>query len=206
MTASSSSAKASSCSTSPSTTRPGIRARYAADDAAVLNFTEYRQVLEGGAAGFAAWRRTSDDLAAMEMAQVRLDASLSKHEARNADTAFHLAVAAAARNPDLFRAIEDVRMQIVGPLDLMRLEWIKEASFHGHQIILRAIKAGHREEAEEAMRNHVGASKSHYQQELDDTRIDDSMPRPVPPALSGPPTGSFPTGSFPPVPPGAPAS
>jgi DNA-binding FadR family transcriptional regulator len=150
----------------PAPDRELLRTAMGDDGQGVLWFTEFRAIIESGAASFAALRRTPQDLAAMEEAQVLLQTATTTIEARNADTAFHLAVAAAAQNPDVLSAVESVRLEIVGPLDLMRVQWIKDASYHGHQIILRAIREVRPDDAKEAMWNHIDTTRQEFEIEL----------------------------------------
>jgi len=135
-------------------------------DSGELWFTEYRSIIESGAAGLAALRRTPEDLVALEEAQVLLQTAMTAVDARNADTAFHLAVAAASQNPEVLAAVEDARMEIVGPMDLMRVQWIKDASYHGHQIILRAIREVRPDDAREAMWHHIDTTRQAFEAEL----------------------------------------
>jgi len=150
----------------PEHDRALLRDRLRHVESGELWFTEYRAIIESGAAALAALRRTPDDLVAMEEAQVLLQTAMTAIEARNADTAFHLAVAAACQNPEVLAAVEDARMEIAGPIDLMRVQWIKDASFHGHQIILRAIREVRPDDAKEAMWNHIDTTRQEFEVEL----------------------------------------
>jgi len=151
--------------------RPDLRD----DPAGAIRFTEYRAVVEAGAAGYAAIRRTDADLAAMADAQRRLAAADTNVASRNADTAFHVAVARASRNPLLVEAVEDARMEIIGAADLMRVPFVKDASFHGHEVIMRAIRAGTPVPAAEAMRLHIETTISVFKRMLAE-RGDRSLP------------------------------
>lgn len=146
------------------------------DPLGLVRFTEYRAVLESGAAGLAAHRRTQDDLTAMDDAQRRIIESTDPIEARNADSAFHLAIAYAADNQVLVERIEDARMEVVGALDLMRMGFIKVASYHGHEVILRAIRAGNSHDAAEAMRLHIDTSRQEFQKRLELGDFDAARP------------------------------
>ncbi len=143
-----------------------LRDRMRADERGVVHFTEYRAILESGAAGYAALRRSDEDLAAMEMAQQDLLSAGTTVEARNADTAFHLAVAAATQNPDILAAVEHARLEIAGPVDLMHVQWIKDSSYHGHQIVLRAIREVRPDDAKDAMWNHIDTARIELEAEL----------------------------------------
>jgi DNA-binding FadR family transcriptional regulator len=150
----------------PDANRSMLAKELQADPLGLVRFTEYRAVLESGAAGLAAHRRTQDDLAAMAEAQRRIIESTDPTEARNADTAFHLAIAYAADNQVLVERIEDARMEVIGALDLMRMGFIKVASYHGHEVILRAIQSGNSHDATEAMRLHIDTSRQEFEKRL----------------------------------------
>lgn len=151
----------------PPSDRTLLKAELQSDPFGLVRFTEYRAVLEAGAAGLAAHRRTPEDLAEMAEAQRQLTEAQDPVASRNADTMFHLAVAHASDNEPLIEAIEDARMEVVGSLDLMKMGFIKVASYHGHEVILRAIRAGNSHDASEAMRLHIDTSRQEFQRRLD---------------------------------------
>ncbi len=151
----------------PEANRLLLAAELPRDPLGLVRVTEYRAVLESGAAGLAAHRRTQGDLDEMAQAQRRIMESSDPVEARNADTAFHLAIAYATDNQVLIEQIEDARMEIVGSLDLMRVGFIKVASYHGHEVIYRAIVAGNSHDAAESMRLHIDTSRQEFQKRLE---------------------------------------
>jgi len=151
----------------PEPNRALLAERILRDPMGLVRFTEYRAVIEAGAAGLAAHRRTDDDLALMVSSQQRLVEAGDPITARNADNAFHLAIAYASDNDVLVERIEDARMEVVGAVDLMRLDFIKASSYHGHEIIMRAIRAGNSHEASEAMRLHVDTTRQEFQRQLE---------------------------------------
>lgn len=151
----------------PDANRTMLARELQSDPLALVRFTEYRAVLESGAAGLAAHRRTPSDLLAMAEAQRGIIESTDPVVARNADTAFHLAIAYATDNQVLVERIEDARMEVIGALDLMREGFIKVASYHGHEVIFRAIQAGNSNDAAEAMRLHIDTSRQEFQKRLE---------------------------------------
>jgi DNA-binding FadR family transcriptional regulator len=120
---------------------------------------EYRLAIESVAAGLAAERRSEENLTAMEEAQEQLAHATNKYESRRADTAFHLAVANAARNPYFANAIEDARAAMFDPVDLASFEFVMESSHSQHHQIITAIRSGDRAAAEDAMRAHVNHTR-----------------------------------------------
>ena len=107
---------------------------------------EFCEAVEGAAARLAAGRRTKSDLAGLRQAYLELEQSRATARFRAADNAFHLAVADAARNRFMRRAIEDVRA----------MTWVPVASAHEHHAqILQAIEDGDPEAAELAAVAHI---------------------------------------------------
>jgi GntR family transcriptional regulator, transcriptional repressor for pyruvate dehydrogenase complex len=107
---------------------------------------EFCEAVEGAAARLAAGRRTKPDLARLRQAYLELEQSRATPRFRAADNAFHLAVADAARNRFMRRAIEDVRA----------LTWVPVASAHEHHAqILQAIEDADPAAAEQAAAAHI---------------------------------------------------
>lgn len=128
---------------------------------------EFRAAIESESASLAAGRRTDADLAAMEEAQEHLSASANKDESRRADTEFHLAVAAAARNAHLSWAIEDARAAMFDPVDLASFDFVMESSHTQHQRVIDAIRSGDASEAAAAMRDHLEHTRDEIQKLID---------------------------------------
>jgi DNA-binding FadR family transcriptional regulator len=121
---------------------------------------EFRIDIESAAARRAAVRHTSTHLAEMADAQrAMLDAG-TRDVARAADTAFHLAVARAAGNGRLLRAVENARAEMFYPIDLVTFAFVKETSHGGHELVLAAIRDGTSLEAGEAMVTHLEQARS----------------------------------------------
>ena len=86
---------------------------------------------------------------------------------RLADTRFHLAVAAAAGNARLASTIEDARVAMFQPVDLLDFRFVKHASVDGHDAVLEAIRVGDAEAAADAMHAHISATRVHFTELLD---------------------------------------
>jgi GntR family transcriptional repressor for pyruvate dehydrogenase complex len=125
----------------------------------ILELAEFRSIIESATASMAALRRSDDDLIPLERAQHDLNAAQTKHESRIADTEFHLAIAGASGNRMLARAVEDARVQMFAPVDLMGFEFIKMTSVDAYDAILRAIRARDSETAAAAMREHISMTR-----------------------------------------------
>ncbi|HYI22920.1 MAG TPA: FadR/GntR family transcriptional regulator [Candidatus Limnocylindrales bacterium] len=148
-------------------------------DTVLLELLELRRVIESGAAGLAAGRRTSPELAQMEAeigAMEEMLASVDSFEAddidhfTDADIRFHGLVLDATRNHLLIRLIE-----LIGPLlrvgRRMSLERRPDGpaeSLHGHQAILEAIRSGDAAAARQSMREHLSWTANLRLDELDD--------------------------------------
>lgn len=139
----------------------------------ILQLIEFRTIVEAAAAELAARRRTSAQLEAMELASRELDAAELLTDFRHADTRFHLAIAAAAGNAQLEVAIEDARVAMFQPVDVLDFDFVKEASVDGHAAVLDAIRARDSARAAEAMREHIGATRGH----LDELMAGWGLPR-----------------------------
>jgi GntR family transcriptional regulator, transcriptional repressor for pyruvate dehydrogenase complex len=135
-----------------------LRARWKEID----DLFDFRLGVECAAARLAANRRTADHLARMAAA---LDAFRSGDKSasfRRADSAFHLAFADAADNAYLRQAIEEARIGMFLPFDVLAVaptSWSRQPV--QHQAIFDAIEAGDPARAEDAMRRHLDASRRH---------------------------------------------
>lgn len=134
----------------------------------ILALAEFRSVVDAAAARFAAERRSAADLAQMDDAQAELAAATTLHDSRLADTAFHLAVARASRNPEIARAVEDARVKMFGPVDLLSFRFHRESSIDGHARVLEAIRERDPERAAEEMRKHLTVTRQEFEQLLSD--------------------------------------
>lgn len=133
----------------------------------IIEFTEFRAVVEGAAARMAAERRSDAALERLEAAQAELADAITKADSRLADSAFHLTIAEAAGNEMLAHAIDDARVRVFDSVDLMPFEFIKESSYVAHQRILDAIRARDPDAAAEAMRAHIATTKLEFERIID---------------------------------------
>ena len=132
-----------------------------AGDIAAL--VEFRAVIDSAAARFAAKRRDETDLAAMENAQADLEAAETLHDSRNADTAFHLAVAHASENHELAVAVEDARVKMFAPVDLLGYQFLKKSSIEGHALVLAAVRDRDPDRAAAEMTRHLDATGKEFE-------------------------------------------
>ncbi|MCR3722026.1 MULTISPECIES: FadR/GntR family transcriptional regulator [Prauserella salsuginis group] len=139
--------------------RQDIRER--ADD--IVALLEFRAVIDSAAARFAAERRSDEELAAMEQAQAELEASEALHDSRDADTAFHLAVARASGNHELAVAVEDARVKMFAPVDLLGFQFLKESCVEGHALVLAAIRERDPDRAAAEMTRHLAATRDEFE-------------------------------------------
>lgn len=154
-------------------TEPNLSAIWADVEARggqIIELSEFRSVVESATARLAATRASSTDLARLESAQRELSAAGSTAESRIADTAFHLAVAAAAGNRFLLAAVEDARSRMFEPVDLLPFEFMKESSLAAHQRVLDAIRAREPDAAAEAMSGHLAGTRSEFERLIEGGR------------------------------------
>jgi DNA-binding FadR family transcriptional regulator len=139
---------------------------------------DYRLVIEGAAAEFAARRRTGEDLARLEAALQRMDrskdAALAQAEAaaefNAADTVYHLEIAAAARNGMLRKAVEDIRREMYLPFGGFFVRTRTDADAY-HRNIYEAIFDRDDARAGEMMRRHIDLTRKAIITFLDADRL-----------------------------------
>jgi DNA-binding FadR family transcriptional regulator len=128
-------------------------------DAGLLELLELRRLIEAGASGLAAMRRTDADVKKMEEAIKAQEDSLDDHDRfTEEDIRFHDALLQTVGNSLLLRLIE-----LIGPLLKVGRRMSLERrgpdgaaeSLRGHKQILRAVKAGDADKARQAMREHL---------------------------------------------------
>ena len=131
----------------------------------VLERLEARLLLEPQIARLAAVRRTESDLDALRDAIAAERAATTSAAAHDASRAFHLALAAATRNEQLWRLIDGLWIADVGRRLLARRyaapTWQADDA-HEHEAILAAIEAGDAERAEQLMRTHDEEALRHW--------------------------------------------
>lgn len=128
----------------------------------ILEMTEYRGIIESGAAALAAARHTPGDIALLEDSQMALRAATTTADARHADTRFHLAVAAASGNARLADAVEEARVHMFGITDVMPFDFLIDSSATAHDRVIAAISTGDGAAASEAMREHIDTTRTEF--------------------------------------------
>jgi len=117
---------------------------------------EFRLVVECAASRLAALRRTEEDLTQLRRALDVMHLAEGLPQFRTADHAFHLAIADAARNRSLQKAIQDARISKFTFIDVLpSSELMYLAQRNDHSQILSAIQMANPQEAEEAMAAHI---------------------------------------------------
>ncbi|WP_319533198.1 FadR/GntR family transcriptional regulator [uncultured Cohaesibacter sp.] len=129
-------------------------------------FFEFRQVIEGETAAFAAQRHNNSDLQKLEAALDAIDAAFARQQrAVEEDLAFHFAVAEAARNKFLQATIEASRSEFLKGMRFARELTIKYSEERGmilqteHRAILTAIRNRDSEGARSAMITHIARTR-----------------------------------------------
>ena len=115
---------------------------------------DLREAIEGAAARLAAERRTASDLKTLTAAFNGMARGLETERFRAADSTFHMAVAAAARNRMMLRAIEEARAAMWMPID-DRIEKVFPSAHRHHERILTAIRDQNPRAAERAAVAHL---------------------------------------------------
>ncbi|MCB1894164.1 MAG: FadR family transcriptional regulator [Zoogloeaceae bacterium] len=125
---------------------------------------ELRQLMESGIAELAAARRSESDLSEMRMLLGRMEEALvERQQASELDDAFHLAIAAATRNPLLVRFMEFMGAQIQSSRvptwdDEGHVRGLAAAAHDEHQAMYRAIADGDVMAARLAAAGHLQAA------------------------------------------------
>lgn len=130
----------------------------------IMELVEFRMVVESAAASLAATRRSEDDLLAMETAQHTLSNSSEQNECRHSDTEFHLAIARACGNEEIYQAVEEARFKMFDSIDVLGFDFMRDASLNAHERILEAIRAGESELAAAEMRAHLAVTRTEFGQ------------------------------------------
>ena len=127
------------------------------EEATFANLFEVRRILEGEAAALAASRRTATDLRAMESVVDAMDDALSSEQRFiEADLAFHMAVAAASRNPVLVHLMHAIRDLLQRSLSSSyHIPGSPESAIDMHRLILEAVAEKRPEAARQRMQEHV---------------------------------------------------
>jgi DNA-binding FadR family transcriptional regulator len=126
---------------------------------AMEDILDFRVAVDGAAARLAAARRTTAAIEQMQSAVEEMRHSRDVPGFRRADTAFHLAVAAAARNPMLYEAVVDARSTMFFLVDAIGFDVLLENSLRAHERIHDAIARADACEAERAAIEHVETTR-----------------------------------------------
>jgi DNA-binding FadR family transcriptional regulator len=119
------------------------------------DIVDFRLAVECQAAMFAAERRTDEDLAAIVRSLALLEVSDSPRAYRQADVAFHAAVAAASHSPRLAAAVDRARGELFEPIDLLWFGDRARDSLADHRKVYEAIVARDPAGAAAAMTAHI---------------------------------------------------
>ena len=130
----------------------------------IMELVEFRMVVESAAANLAAERRTEEDLAALRAAQDALTGAIDQSECRHSDTEFHLALARACGNEEIYRAVEESRVKMFDSIDVLGFNFLRDSSLNAHERILEAIREGDGERAAAEMRAHLAVTRTEFGQ------------------------------------------
>ncbi|WP_187369140.1 FadR/GntR family transcriptional regulator [Baekduia soli] len=121
----------------------------------VLATQEFRLAIEPLAAARAAQHRKAAAVRELRTAVTDLTSASDIGTFRRADSAFHLTVARNAACPPLERAVEDARIAMFEPLDVLAFDIVLPSAVEAHQAILTAIEDRDPEAARAAMDAHI---------------------------------------------------
>ncbi len=133
----------------------------------VLQVMELRMALEALAARLAARHRTDEQMLAIELARKALgDVFGQGAAAKEADFAFHRAIAVGSGNPLLVAALDQLAEPVIGAMNVT-LSLTREASHQRrvrvldeHDRVVRAIRVGDADSAAIAMRYHLDQARN----------------------------------------------
>ncbi|MFE9775118.1 FadR/GntR family transcriptional regulator [Streptomyces sp. NPDC005931] len=125
-------------------------------DYAAGDLMEVRRHIEIPVAGYAALRRTPDDLDQLTHLLDRMERESDTTAWVAMDTVFHLAVAEAAQNPVFRRVIEEIRDALARQSAFLNeLGGRREQSDREHRAIVEALTDGSEQDAVRAMTHHL---------------------------------------------------
>lgn len=125
-------------------------------DYAASDLLEVRRHVEIPVAGYAALRRTPEDLDHLGHLLDRMEQETDTTAWVAMDTVFHLAVAEASRNPVFRRVIEEIRDALARQSTFLNeLGGRREQSNCEHRAIVEALVDGSEHDAVEAMSHHL---------------------------------------------------
>ncbi|MCK7625260.1 FadR family transcriptional regulator [Streptomyces sp. RS10V-4] len=130
-------------------------------DYAASDLLEVRRHIEIPVAGYAAERRTPEDLDRLGHLLERMERETDTTAWVAMDTLFHLAVAEAARNPVFRRVIEEIRDALARQSAFLTdVGGRREQSNREHRAIVEALVEQSGQDAAEAMRHHLARVES----------------------------------------------
>jgi GntR family transcriptional regulator, transcriptional repressor for pyruvate dehydrogenase complex len=129
--------------------------RLRAERDGLVHLMEFRSTNECLAARLAAERRTRADVTTLRRSVDALREAADTAQFRRADASFHLAIAVAARNTYVERAIMDAREAIFLLHDGLDYEVVLDTTLDGHTAILCAIEDKDADGAQRAMARHM---------------------------------------------------
>ncbi|WP_432747549.1 FadR family transcriptional regulator [Streptomyces sp. JH002] len=125
-------------------------------DCTAADLLEVRRHVELPMAGYAAQRRTAEDLDHLSRLLERMERESDTTAWVAMDTLFHLGVARAARNPVFRKVIEEIREALAGQSAfLTEPAGRREHSNREHRAIVRALIDGSHDDAVAAMAHHL---------------------------------------------------
>ena len=148
--------------------KPAAKAleRLNAERDGLTQLMEFRRANECLAARLAACRRTRSDVKAMHRSISDLRNATDIAEFRRADANFHLAVAAAARNSYVERAVLDSREAVFLIHENLNYRILIDSTYDGHNAIADAIEAKDGAAADAAMAQHMVTALAEIRQVL----------------------------------------
>lgn len=145
------------------------RRRMRQDQTAIDEMFDFRIGVEAAAAGFAAQRRTAEDLDRLHDAIEKLQAATTHPEFRRYDSLFHEAVASAARSPRLLRGVRQVRGEVFSPMDLLGIPPSPQDDAKKHLDITAAVRAADSPLASARMISHIEHTRGYLKRILLDS-------------------------------------
>ena len=128
---------------------------------AMLELLELRKIIEVGASGLAAQRRTGEELEKMDRALAQMEKDIEAGElGQQADWQFHYAVAEATHNSLIVRLMDSLKEIMSVLLEKAREELYQtpgtpQRLLREHRAIYEAIKSGQDKTAQKAMYEHL---------------------------------------------------
>lgn len=139
-----------------------------AEASAIDELFDFRIAVETAAARFAAMRRDSDDVIAMQNAINAMSRASNRGEFRFYDSRFHEAVAAAAHSPRLMDSVRQVRGEVFSPMDLLGIPTSPQDDAERHSDVLEAIRDANSALAAERMSAHLEHTRDYLRRILRD--------------------------------------